>query len=147
MKGLFNCYTCGKFVLILYASDSSYGHVETVSVHLTTLFPGQAWLRLQLTTNLLESTDGRITVVIISWSISTNVWDWAWIEHASPGSAVGIATRTQYRNFIFWTLHAGVHHQYILHCFHDWSGPFNTHYFLFLIKRLIWLHKPVRTFL
>ena len=71
------------------------------SVHLTTLFPGQAWtssypvLRAHtLACNwqqpfLHDSAEGRrMTVEIISWSISTKVWDRAGIELATPGSAV-----------------------------------------------------------
>ena len=56
------------------------------SVHLTTLFfcasltkeltsTSCTYFRLQLTTTLLESREGRMTVEIISWSISTKVWD------------------------------------------------------------------------
>ena len=71
------------------------------SVHLTTLFPGQAWtsglpiIRAHtFACNwqqpfLNESAEGRrMTVEIISWSTSTNVWDQARIELATPGSAV-----------------------------------------------------------
>ena len=71
------------------------------SVHLTTLFPGQAWTsRLPVICAhtfacnwqqpfLNESAEGRrMTVEIISWSISTKVWDRAGIELATPGSAV-----------------------------------------------------------
>ena len=72
------------------------------SVHLTTLFPGQAWtsswplLRAHtFACNwqqpfLHDSAEGRrMTVEIILWSISTKVWDWAGI--ATPGSAVRLA--------------------------------------------------------
>ena len=71
------------------------------SVHLTTLFPGQAWtsgkpvIRAQtFACNwqkpfLNASAEGRrMTVEIISWSISTKVWDRAGIELATPGIAV-----------------------------------------------------------
>ena len=71
------------------------------SVHLTTLFHGQAWISgytvicaHTFACNwqqpfLNESPEGRrMTVEIISWSISTKVWDRAGIELATPGSAV-----------------------------------------------------------
>ena len=71
------------------------------SVHLTTHFPGQAWtsgwpviFAHTFACNwqqpfLNESAEGRrMTVEIISWSISTKVWDRAGIELATPGSAV-----------------------------------------------------------
>ena len=35
---------------------------------------------------------GRMTVEIISWSISTKVWDWTRIKLATPGSAVRLAS-------------------------------------------------------
>ena len=71
------------------------------SVHLTTLF-SWAGLNKQLTSNrahtfacnwqqpfLNESAEGRrMTVEIISWSISTKVWDPTGIKLATPGSAV-----------------------------------------------------------
>ena len=75
------------------------------SVHLTTLFPGQAWTSSSpvLRTHtfacnwqqpfLNDSAEGRrMTVEIISWSISTKVWDRAGIELATPGSAVRLAS-------------------------------------------------------
>ena len=75
------------------------------SVHLTTPFPGQAWtsslpvLRAHtFACNwqqpfLNDSAEGRrMTVEIISWSISTKVWDRAGIELATPGSAVRLAS-------------------------------------------------------
>ena len=75
------------------------------SVHLTTLFPGQAWtsslpvlLAHTFACNwqqpfLNDSAEGRrMTVEIISWSISTKVWDRAGIELATPGSAVRLAS-------------------------------------------------------
>ena len=71
------------------------------SVHLTTLFPGQAWTSGQPVIRahtfacnwqqpfLNESAEGRrMTVEIISWLISTKVWDWTGVELATPGSAV-----------------------------------------------------------
>ena len=74
-------------------------------VHLTTLFPGQAWtsslpvLRAHtFACNwqqpfLNDSAEGRrMTIEIISWSISTKVWDRAGIELATPGSAVRLAS-------------------------------------------------------
>ena len=75
------------------------------SVHLTTLFPGQAWtsskpiLRVHsFACNwqqpfLNDSAEGRrMTVEIISWIISTKVWDRAGIKLATPGSAVRLAS-------------------------------------------------------
>ena len=71
------------------------------SVHRTTLFPGQSWKSgwpvlcahtfacnwQQLFLN--DSAEGRrMTVEMISWSISTKVWDLAGIELAIPGTAV-----------------------------------------------------------
>ena len=48
------------------------------------------YFRLKLTTTLLEwiSEGRRMTIEIISWSISTKVWDRTGIELATPGSAV-----------------------------------------------------------
>ena len=77
------------------------------SVHLTTLF-SWASLNKQLTSNrahtfacnwqqpfMNDSAEGRrMTVEIISWSISTKVWDQAGIELATPGSAVSFASVT-----------------------------------------------------
>ena len=74
-------------------------------VHITTLFPGQAWTRgwpvLRAHTFAFNwrqpflnasAGGGRMTVEIISWSISTKVWDRAGIEYATPGTAVRHAT-------------------------------------------------------
>ena len=70
------------------------------SVHLTTLFPGQAWTsseqvicahtfaRNRKQTFLNASVEGRrMTVEIISWSISRIVWDQVGIELVTPESA------------------------------------------------------------
>ena len=79
------------------------------SVHLTTLF-SWASLNKQLTSNrahtfacnwqqpfMNDSAEGRrMTVEIISWSISTKVWDRAGIELATPGSAVSFASVTRH---------------------------------------------------
>ena len=79
------------------------------SVHLTTLF-SWASLKKQLTSNrahtfacnwqkpfMNDLAEGRrITVEIISWSISTKVWDQAGIELATPGSAVSFASVTRH---------------------------------------------------
>ena len=75
------------------------------SVHLTTLFPGQAWTSGKpefhehtFTRNwqqpfLNDSTEGRrMTIVIISLSISKKVWDRARIKLRTPGSAVRLAS-------------------------------------------------------
>ena len=71
------------------------------SVHLTTLFPGQAWTSgwpiLHAHTFacnwqkpfLNDSAEGRrMTVGMISWSTSKKVWDWAGIKLATSGTAV-----------------------------------------------------------
>ena len=79
------------------------------SVHITTLF-SWASLNKQLTSNrahtfacnwqqpfMNDSAEGRrMTVEIISWSISTKVWDRAGIELATPGSAVSFASVTRH---------------------------------------------------
>ena len=79
------------------------------SVHLTTLF-SWASLNKQLTSNrahtfacnwqqpfMNDSAEGsRMTVEIISWSISTKVWDRAGIELTTPGSAVSFASVTRH---------------------------------------------------
>ena len=71
------------------------------SVHLTALFPGQA-LNKRLTVLrahtfaciwqqpfLNDSVEGRrMTLEMISWPISTKVWDWTKIKLVTPGSAV-----------------------------------------------------------
>ena len=74
------------------------------SVHLVTLFSWASftkqltstsctYFRLQLTTTLLESAEGRRTAVeIISQSISTKVWEQVGIELATPGLAVHCIT-------------------------------------------------------
>ena len=79
------------------------------SVHLTTLF-SWAGLSKRLTSNcahtfacnwqqpfLNKSAEGRrMTVEIISWSISTKVWYRAGIELATPGSAVRHASEARH---------------------------------------------------
>ena len=79
------------------------------SAHLTTLF-SWASLNKQLTSNrahtfacnwqqpfMNDSAEGRrMTVEIISWSISTKVWDRAGMELATPGSAVSFASVTRH---------------------------------------------------
>ena len=70
------------------------------SVHLTTLLPGQAWPVLRAHTFacnwqpfLNYSAEGRrMTVEMISWSISMKVWDQAGIELATSGYAVRLAS-------------------------------------------------------
>ena len=87
--------------LLLYVPVNSYCHVRPVSsLVLTTLFSWASLTKrltstsstcfcLQLTTALLESAEWRrMTVEIISWSISTKVWDWTRIKLETPGSAV-----------------------------------------------------------
>ena len=75
------------------------------SVHLTTLFPGQAWLsgiqvfcahtfscNWQQPFLNASAKGNRMTVEIISWSISTKVWDRARIKLATPRYTVTHAT-------------------------------------------------------
>ena len=73
-----------------------------MAVHLPTLFPGQAWTsgypllcahifacKWQQPFLNDDSAEGRrMTVEIISWSLSTKVWDWTGIELVTRGSAV-----------------------------------------------------------
>ena len=89
------------------------------SVHLTTLFPGkleqavnQYFVHiLSLVTDnnpswTIHSAEGRrMTLEIISRSISTKVWDWAEIELPTPGSAVRHASVA-----IFWGILTGFLH-------------------------------------
>ena len=85
------------FDLILYASVNSYGHDEELSSH--TYFylskldeaVNQYFVHiLSLVTdkNPRIGSRRRITVEIISWSISMKVWEWVVIELGTPGSAV-----------------------------------------------------------
>ena len=82
------------------------------SVHLTALFPGQAWTSsLQVLRAhtfacnwqqpfLNDSAEGRrMTVETISWSISTKVWDRARIQLATPWicSQTCICCQTRYQ--------------------------------------------------
>ena len=75
------------------------------SVHLGTLFPGQAWTSSYPVLHahtfacnwqqpfLNDSAEGRrMNIEIISWSISTKEWDRAGIKLATPGSAVRLAS-------------------------------------------------------
>ena len=89
------------FVFVALRPMSTAMVIAGRSVHLTTLF-SWASLNKQLTSNrahtfacnwqqpfMNDSAEGRrMTVEIISWSISTKVWDRAGIELATPGSAV-----------------------------------------------------------
>ena len=91
LVGWFCCFT---------SQVNSYGHCGTVSSPNHTFF--LAGLNKRLTSNLCtyfacnwqqlflnESAEGRrMTIEIISWSITTKVWDRAGIELATPGSAV-----------------------------------------------------------
>ena len=108
------------------------------SVHLIILFPGQAWTSSKPVISALtfacnwhqpflnESAEGRrMTIEIISWSISTKVWDQAGIELATPGSAVR---------------HASVD-RHVTDCA---TRPGSIHIFNFIIKRVI---KLMYTFL
>ena len=92
-----SCFVC--FVALPPKSTAMV--IAGRSVHLTTLFPGQAgtrgWPVIRAHTFacnwqqpfLNESAEGkRVIVEIISWSTSTKVWDQTGIELATPGSAV-----------------------------------------------------------
>ena len=92
------CQTCYRLCYV-----ARYGHVETVSSpnHIFTLgklnkafnqfFMHTLWL---VTDNNPSWISGRrrMTVEVISWSISKKVWGRAGIELATPGSAVRLAT-------------------------------------------------------
>ena len=94
LVGWFCCFT---------SQVNSYGHCGTVSSPNHTF--SWAGLNKRLTSNrahtfacnwqqpfLNESAEGRrMTVEIISWSISTKVWDRAGIELATPRIAVRLA--------------------------------------------------------
>ena len=97
------------FVFVALRPKSTAMVIAGRSVHLTTLF-SWASLNKQLTSNrahtfacnwqqpfMNDSAEGRrMTVEIISWSISTKVWDRAGIELATPGSAVSFASVTRH---------------------------------------------------
>ena len=99
------CFVC--FVALRPKSTAMV--IAGRSVHLTTLF-SWASLNKQFTSNrahpfacnwqqpfMNDSAEGRrMTVEIISWSISTKVWDRAGIELATPGSAVSFASVTRH---------------------------------------------------
>ena len=83
---------------------NSYGLVET-AVHLTILFSWASLTKRLSSTScmhiLVFVTDNnpswisgrrRMTVEIISWSISTKAWDQAGIQLTNPGSAIRLAT-------------------------------------------------------
>ena len=105
MPCLFVCFVC--FVALRPKSTAMV--IAGRSVHLTTLF-SWASLNKQLTSNrahtfacnwqqpfMNDSAEGRrMTVEIISWSISTKVWDRAGIELATPGSDVSFASVTRH---------------------------------------------------
>ena len=95
--------TLPSFVCFATSQVNSYGHGRMVSSLIDTFF-SWASLNKQLTSTLCtyiifacnwqqlllnDSAEGRrMTVEIISWSISTKVWDRARIELTTPGSAV-----------------------------------------------------------
>ena len=95
------------FVLLLYVPSQQLWSFR--DGHLTTLF-SWASLNKQLTSNrahtfacnwqqpfMNDSAEGRrMTVEIISWSISTKVWDRAGIELATPGSTVSFTSVTRH---------------------------------------------------
>ena len=108
------------FVCCFTSQVNSYGHCGMVSSPNHTF--SWASLNKQLTSNrahtfacnwqqpfMNDSAEGRrMTVEIISWSISTKVWDRARIELATPGSAVSFPSVTRHvtdcANLIWWTL-------------------------------------------
>ena len=122
------------------------------SVHLTTLF-SWASLNKQLTSNrahtfacnwqqpfMNDSAEGRrMTVEIISWSISTKVWDRAGIELATPGSAVSFASVTRHvadcatRPGFFFLLN-GTYELYSVFKIFDWwfIGRINSYFKVWL---------------
>ena len=100
-----NLFVCLFVYFVALRPKSTAMVIAGRSVHLTKLF-SWASLKKQLTSNrahtfacnwqqsfLNDSLEGRrMTVEIISWSISTKVWDRAGIELATPGSAVRLAS-------------------------------------------------------
>ena len=99
------CEASNNFVCFVVLCPKSTAMVMAGrSVHLTTLFPGQAWtsslpvlhahtLACNWQPILNDSAEGRrMTVENISWLISTKVWDRAVMELATPGSAVKLAS-------------------------------------------------------
>ena len=103
------CLFVCLFVFVALRPKSTAMVIAGRSVHLITLF-SWASLNKQLTSNrahtfvgnwqqpfMNDSAEGRrMTVEIISWSISTKVWDRARIELATPGSAVSFASVTRH---------------------------------------------------
>ena len=100
--------SCRRLEFCRFTSQvNSYGHCGTVSSPNNTF--SLASLNKQLTSNrahtfacnwqqpfMNDSAEGRRTTVeIISWSISTQVWDWAGTEPATPGPAVSPASVTR----------------------------------------------------
>ena len=101
-----NSHTFSNMIICLFCfvalrPKSTAMFIVGRSVLLTTLFRGQAWTSRQPVIRahtfacnwqqpfLNESAEGRrMTVEIISWSISTKVWDRTVIELVTPGSAV-----------------------------------------------------------
>ena len=99
-----------------FTSQSTAMVMSQRSVHLPTLFPGQAWLSvIQYSVHILSLvTDNnppwisgrrRMTVEIISWSIPTKVCDLAKNKLMIPGSAVELATDCATRPGIFIVYH------------------------------------------
>ena len=103
------CIVCLFVCFVALRPKSTVMVIAGRSVYLTTLF-SWASLNKQLTSNrahtfacnwqkpfMNDSAEGRrMTVEIISWSISTKVWDRAGIELATPGSAVSFASVTRH---------------------------------------------------
>ena len=97
------------FCIVALRPKSTAMVIAGRSVHLTTLI-SWASLNKQLTSNrahtfacnwqqpfMNDSAEGRrMAVKIISWSISTKVWDRAGMELATPGSAVSFASVTRH---------------------------------------------------
>ena len=106
-------FECNIVIIFLYISLNTFFRHETQTICFVALCPSQqlwswgmvsppnhtfscvnkrltsTYLRLQLTTTLLKSVEGRrMAVEIISWSISMKVWDRAWIKLATPGCPV-----------------------------------------------------------
>ena len=102
-------------------STNVYEAFVCCSIHLSTLFPWQAWTSTSpvLCAHnwqqpfLNDSAEGwRMTVEIISWSTSMKVWDWAGIKLATPGSAVrlpSVARHVQWFIYNFGLMGPGTH--------------------------------------
>ena len=103
MQWLVDCFFLFCFVLLCYVPTAMV--MAGRPVYLTTHLPEQAWTSskpvlcahtfacIWQQPFLNDSAEGRrMTIEIISWSISTIVWDPAVIKLAAPGSEVRLAS-------------------------------------------------------